>query len=424
MASFAAVASPALRASRLRCSTVPGRLVQKRIVGQRAMCTSSAQIPPTVYLGTMTFGWPQSSKPVDQATATEMIRRFTAAGGYRIDTARVYGDGKSEEMLGLALHTIAESPSPEVVKQVRLGTKANPSQENGLSFVGVRMQAAFSSMHVGLPPQPKEKMPPGARNFYGTLPELGPDWPLQEFFLHRPDPENSLVHALQACQELVEGGYVEEVGLSNYHPIEVARAHEICAHFGWRAPSVYQGLYNPLNRAVEDELLPMLREHNMRFVAYNPLAGGVLTGKHAGQAPANGDVVDAPQGRFKANSNYQTRFFTEPNFTALEAIARACDEAGVDMIEATYRWLLTGSALDPSKGDGFVLGASSLEQLDENLAACAAVRQDDYTPLPQSVQAAFDAAWGIVAATGNPFPYWRSFHSDLPNRDSLPQGAV
>ena len=78
---------------------------------------------------------------------------------------------------------------------------------------------------------------------------------------------------------------------------------------------MYQGLYNPLNRRVEQELLPTLRKHNISFVAYNPLAAGLLTGKHS----EGGDV---PAGRFKDNPNYLDRFYKHDNFEALVRAAR------------------------------------------------------------------------------------------------------
>ena len=142
------------------------------------------------------------------------------------------------------------------------------------------------------------------------------------------------------------------MGLSNFHVDEVRRAFDICDEYGLAYPSVYQGLYNPLNRLVEDELLLFLRERNCRFVAYNGLAAGLLTGKHR-----RGEAVLA--GRFKNNDNYLPRFYTSENFEAVERIRDACAEADISMVAATYAWLLNHSAL--REDDGVLLGASSLE---------------------------------------------------------------
>jgi aflatoxin B1 aldehyde reductase len=205
--------------------------------------------------------------------------------------------------------------------------------------------------------------------------------------------------------------------MSNYHASEVRRAFELCREHGLAPPSVYQGLYNPLNRAVEDELIPVLRENGCSFVAYNPLAAGMLTGKHTDPDPNR-----AQSGRFKNNPNYLPRFYTPSNFQAVDRIRDACRREGIPMVEATYRWMLRHSALSGS--DGLLLGASSVPQLDQNLRACAAAASQGGGgggALPDSVLAAFDEAWSLTRDAA--FPYWRSYSSDMPGRESLNPGA-
>ena len=111
------------------------------------------------------------------------------------------------------------------------------------------------------------------------------------------------------------------------------------------------------------------------------------------------------------------RFYTKSNFRGLELIQSACDEANISMVEATYRWMLHHSAL--GSDDGILLGASSVEQLEENLNAM----NDE--KLPIEVVDAFDAAWNIVAndKESKPFPYWRSYSADMPKKDALDPGA-
>ncbi|CAE7219580.1 Akr7a2 [Symbiodinium microadriaticum] len=91
------------------------------------------------------------------------------------------------------------------------------------------------------------------------------------------------------------------------------------------------------------------------------------------------------------NQNYLPRFYTKPNFEALAGIREACAEAGISMVSASYAWLLQHSALSAEKGDGLLIGASSLVQLDENLSACFSPPQ-----LPESLVSAFDAAWTLA----------------------------
>ena len=232
----------------------------------RGLSTQSAL--PHIYLGTMTFGWSQSSAKVDLAVASEMVKRFVFFGGKRIDTARIYAGGDTEPIVGKAI-------SPARNWGVTIGSKAHPSQPDGLSEGGMRAQLNAS------------------------LGALGCD-SLDEFYLHQPDTETPLLDSLRCANALQKEGKIRTIGMSNYHASEMARAFTLCEEHGLAKPTVYQGLYNPLNRAIENELLPVLRAHNCSFVAYNPLAAGLLTGRHT-------SLSDVQEGRFKDNPNYRAR---------------------------------------------------------------------------------------------------------------------
>ena len=271
---------------------------------------------------------------------------------------------------------------------LRLGTKAHPSQPGGLSPEGIRtqLQKSLDAMKVTS---------------------------VNEFYLHQPDDDHSLLESLKTLNELVNEGKIATIGMSNYHASEVQRAFDLCSEHGLVKPKVYQGLYNPLNRCVEDKLLPVLRGNGCSFVAYNPLAAGLLTGKHR----PTGEVKE---GRFKNNPNYLPRFYTPSNFQALELIQSACDDAGIPMVEAAYRWLLRHSAL--GSDDGILIGASSMQQLEENLKGCGHARDE---ALPQTLLDAYEQAWETIRSDGDnePFPYWRSYSSDMPGKENLDLGA-
>lgn len=333
---------------------------------------------PRVYLGTMTFAWNQSSTPVDDAAASAMVRGFLAKGGLDIDTARIYSGGDCEPMLGRVLREEGKD------RQWRLATKAHPSQPKGLSAEGIRAQVAVSMSDLGV-----ERV--------------------DVLYLHQPDTENNLTESLECVDQLVKEGKVGALGMSNYSAEEVDRACTLCAEHGWTPPSVFQGLYNPLNRMVEVALLPVLRKHNVAFIAFNPLAAGLLSGKHR----PGGEVL---AGRFKDNPNYLPRFYTDSNFKALERIRSACEAHSLEMVPATYAWLLRHSQLDAALGDGLLLGASNAAHLEENLSACMSP-----PALPAPVVAAFDGAWDVCK--DDAFYFWRSHSKDHPGRESLHPGA-
>jgi aflatoxin B1 aldehyde reductase len=359
-----------------------------------------------LYFGTMNFGWSQASSRIDEIVAVDMLKAFmrhnnaltmtsgsspTTATPCFIDTARIYAGGKTENILGAALQTLhGDSDSTIDTSVLCIGTKAHPSQPQGLSSDGIEGQisASLEAMRV--------------QSSVG------------EYYLHQPDTEHDLLASLKKAHELKNQGRIKVVGMSNYHVTEMERAFALCEEHKLTKPSVYQGLYNPLNRMVETELLPLLRKHKCSFVAYNPLAAGLLTGKHK-------RGVEVQKGRFKNNNNYLPRFYTDVNFDAIESISRACDEAGISLVEAAYRWMLCHSAL--TEEDGLLIGASSMSQLEDNLAACAKAASREDGPLPCNVLVAMSDAWGTYTSKGDPFPYWRSYSADMPDRNSLDQGA-
>jgi len=356
---------------------------------------------PRLYLGTMTFGWTgQTSSIVDETVAEEMIRMFCdkTASPHHIDTARIYASGNTEGIVGSALSRIMMSTSDNAKTKPDfiLGTKAHPSQ-NGLSEKGIRAQIETSLHETRV-------------NTFG------------EYYLHQPDTKTSLLESLKCIHSLISDGTIQTFGMSNYHVDEMKRTFELVEEHNLTKPSVYQGLYNPLNRRVEKELLPLLRKYECSFVAYNPLAGGLLTGKHS----MNKKTITTPtRGRFHENDNYLPRFWTDVNFAAVEMIREACAKDGMTLVEGTFHWLMRHSALKDC--DGVLLGASSIGQLEENLNACLGVSggEDSNAVLSKKTVNTFDLAWEkiMLEEKDTIFPYWRSYSFDMPGRETLDQGA-
>jgi aflatoxin B1 aldehyde reductase len=143
-------------------------------------------------------------------------------------------------------------------------------------------------------------------------------------------------------------------------------------------------MYNALTRDVERELFPCLRRFGIRFYAFNPLAGGILTGKYSNHA-------EKPKaGRFKERPHYMNRFWKKSYFDAVETIKKACDAAKIDMAQASLAWMRHHSklGLDFEQGnDAIIIGQSSLSHLEANLAGYS------HDPLPSEVVKAFDAGW-------------------------------
>ena len=139
----------------------------------------------------------------------------------------------------------------------------------------------------------------------------------------------------------------------------------ICERKGYNLPDVYQGMYNIISRSIE-EIFPLLSEYSIEFWAYNPLAGGLLTGKYkdcnvqGATNRFNGTCRFEGTCRFKNNSIYQNIFWKEPVLAHLDSFF----ENG-NCIENSFYWLRSLSKLRPN--DKIIMGASSIEQLEKNM---------------------------------------------------------
>jgi len=312
--------------------------------------------PMKQILGTMTFG-----DQVDQTTAESLMTSFSNSGQVEFDTAHTYCDGRTEEMLGRILTTKDRS-------SIYIASKVNPWNDGGLQAAEVK------------------------RQFSETLERLGSD-SIDLLYLHSPDLDTPIEQTLQACFELFEQGKFRHFGLSNFAAWQVAEVVELCRRHGWMEPEVYQGMYNALTRDVERELFPCLRNYGMRFYAYNPLAGGLLTGKHLSMQQIPED------GRFNRERGYLDRYWKQDYFEVLQELQAYCADSGIKPVEVAMSWLVNHSRLEASLDDGIILGASSLNHLQQNMAACA------QAPLAQPLLDILDRGWEIIKP--NCFRYFR-----------------
>jgi aflatoxin B1 aldehyde reductase len=209
---------------------------------------------------------------------------------------------------------------------------------------------------------------------------------LHIFYLHAPDRSVPYEDTLREVNKIHAEGLFERFGLSNYPAWEVAQICEICKRNGWVMPTVYQGLYNAHQRAVEAELIPCLRAYGISFYVYSPLAGGFLTSRYTRDKTVfdAGDRFDPAMPFSKLSRG---RNWNEPSFKALDALRPAIAPHGITESEAALRWLSHHSVLKKDLGDAVIIGASSKKRLEDNLEAL------DKGPLPVDVVAALDAGW-------------------------------
>ncbi|QFY11127.1 aldo/keto reductase [Nonomuraea phyllanthi] len=290
---------------------------------------------PEPVLGTMTFG-----DTVDAGTAGRMLDHALDAGVTGVDTANGYAGGAAEEILGELLRGRRD--------RVVLATKA------GIPHPDAGEHAPLS--------------PAGLRaSLEGSLRRLQVDH-VDLFYLHQPDRATPLDDTLATVSELIGEGKIGSLGVSNHAAWQIAAMTP--------RPVVAQQLYNLLARRIEDEYAEFALTTGLRTMVYNPLGGGLLTGRHRfDRAPRSGRFGDS-----RLAEMYRKRYWDAGLFKAVEALDGIAAQAGLAPAELALRWL----AGRPVVG-AVLLGASGVDQLRANLAALAA------GPLPADVAAECDA---------------------------------
>jgi 1-deoxyxylulose-5-phosphate synthase len=286
-------------------------------------------------LGTMTFGL-QS----DEATGFAIMDKAAEAGIDFFDTSDAYplgGDlatrGRTEEIIGRWLGGKRE----RFIIATKCFAAMGPSPMDG----GNSRKHIMSAVE-------------------GSLRRLGTDY-IDLYQLHGYDRNTPIDETLSALDDLVHSGKVRYIGCSNFLTYQLVRAIGRSETLRLARFDSVQPRYNLLFRQIEREMLPFCREEGVGVIPYNPIAGGMLSGKHVRTAPP-------PEGtRFTlgtAAGNYQNRYWHDREFDTVEALAPLADEAGTSLVTLSVAWVLAHPAITAP-----IIGASSPGQLDASLAA-------------------------------------------------------
>lgn len=227
-----------------------------------------------------------------------------------------------------------------------------------------------------------------------------------------PDSTLSPADYAPAVDALYRAGKLRRFGISNYSPEATRELHAYCVEHDLVRPTVYQGNYNAVSRLYDTTLFPVLRELGIAFYAYSPIAGGFLAKSHKAL------VEDADDGRFAASdesmvSQMYRKLYLKP--AMLDGLARweaLAEEQGVPKAELAYRWVYYHSALDTTKEDFVILGATKVAQLTQTVEG---LRRG---PLKPEVVKGIEEVWDIVkheafpdnsvAFADGPLPGWKA----------------
>ncbi|VTU26333.1 L-glyceraldehyde 3-phosphate reductase [Variovorax sp. SRS16] len=290
-------------------------------------------------LGTMTFGL-----QTDEAVSHRILDRAAEGGINFLDTADVYPlggtvetTGRTEEIIGRWLR--AKGPGRRgdfIVATKAVGKVGHNSWDQGASRKHL-LDAIDASL---------ERLQTDHVDLYQ---------------LHGDDRETPLDESLEALDTIVRSGRARYIGVSNFLAYRLARMiGRAELHRLTRVVSV-QPRYSLLFREIERELLPLADEEGLGVIPYNPLAGGLLTGKYKPGANPEENT------RFTlgtAGSMYQKRYWNERSFATVTALHKLADEAGVPLATLAVAWVMANPLITAP-----LLGASRPEQLDATLAA-------------------------------------------------------
>ena len=313
-------------------------------------------------LGTMTFG-----AETDEAGAHAQLDRFVEAGGTLVDTADVYSAGISEEIIG---RWFAARPAA-VTDSVVLATKGRFPMGEGPNTSGL------STRHL-------------TRALDASLSRLGRD-SVDLYQVHAWDPWTPLEETLRTLDGFVRSGRIGYYGLSNFTGWQLTKAVHLARSLGLAQPVTLQPQYSLIVREIEWEIVPAVLDAGMGMLPWSPLGGGWLTGKYQrDERPTGSTRLGEDPGR---GMEAWERRGTERTWNIVEAVQQVAEKRGVSMAQVGLSWVTNRPGVTST-----ILGARTLEQLEDNLASVeVALEPDELALLEQASDlAATDYPYGSL----------------------------
>lgn len=283
-------------------------------------------------LGAMTFGRESSEEE-----SCQMLDRFVEAGGNFIDTANVYSQGVSEEILGRWL-------KGKHREDLVIATKVRFSMGGSPNDLGLSRKHILSAVEASL------------RRLNTSYIDL--------YQVHMWDPGTPLEETLDALNQLVHTGKVRYVGASNYAGYQLQKAIDLSRQQAWEAFSCLQPLYNLLDRSFEWELLPVCEAEGVGVIPWSPLRGGWLSGKYQrgmSTPPPNTRIEQAAKQGWSESWNV---YANERTWQVIDVLLAVASEVEKTPAQVALNWLLQNPAVTAP-----ILGARTLGHLEDNLGA-------------------------------------------------------
>jgi len=295
----------------------------------------TGQFVSEICLGAMTFaggaGMWRAIGTVDQKGATALVERALEAGVNFFDTADVYSEGQSEVMLGQALRDLKVSREDVIVATKVRGRTGQGANSVGLSRGHIMDQIA------------------------GSLARLGLDH-VDLYQIHGFDPVTPIEETLRALDDCVSRGLVRTIGCSNLAAWQIMKALGISERRGFARFETVQAYYTIAGRDLEREIVPLVEDQGLGVMVWSPLAGGLLSGKFARDGKG-------PDGARRVAFDFPP-VDKDRAFAVVDAMRPIAEAHGASVARVALAWLLQRKGVM-----SVIVGAKTIEQLDDNLAA-------------------------------------------------------
>jgi aryl-alcohol dehydrogenase-like predicted oxidoreductase len=273
-------------------------------------------------MGTMTFG-----NEADKQESTAMFNRCRDAGINFFDCANVYSQGAAENILG---PLISKSRDELVIT-----TKAFGQMGTDINAKGSSRRNITASLEA-------------------SLKRLQTSY-IDIYFLHRFDLNTPLEETLSTLNDLVTQGKIRYIGASNFAAWQVAKALGVSALHDWPSIQCIQPMYNLVKRQAEVEILPLAQSENVAVVSYNPLGGGLLTGKY-------GQKIESSDNRLGRDPKYGIRYGDDWMLDAAMKYVSFARENGYNPVSLAVSWAAAHPGLTAP-----IIGARNVGQLEDSL---------------------------------------------------------
>jgi aryl-alcohol dehydrogenase-like predicted oxidoreductase len=337
--------------------------MEYRVLGKSGLKVTS------ICLGAMDFGHPEWG--TDEEESLSIIDAYVESGGNFIDTANVYSEGRSEEIVGKALKgrrdrlVLATKGFYPLVKN--FGDP--PAHPNALGASRGHLTAALEA----------------------SLRRLGTDY-VDLYQMHNWDPVTAPQETLCTLDRFIQQGKVRYVGMSNYTAWQIAETRHLSMLHGWEPFVTAQHQYSLISRDIEHGVVPVCQRYGIGILPWSPLGQGVLTGKYSGGKVPEGTRFGM-EPKNEAHARWRANYLNDRNLAIAEEVVRVARDLGTTPVAVSIAWVLQRPGVA-----SVIIGPRTRKQSEENLAAEGVSFTEDQLrrldevstpprPYPESMQA-------------------------------------